>query len=444
MIETKAKLNSSPRRVPSTTIVPFGGFLIRNLINIQKKYPEIVRVRMGASRFYLVTEPSLVQEVLVTKQKSFMKGEFLQRTKKVFGEGLLTSEGEFHHSQRQLIQPAFRHDRIARYADTVTSYTWQWTENWVDGSVVDVHRETQKLTMSIVAKCLFGAEIEKQSSQIAEDLSAAIEYFSRLSSPLSPLLTRLPSEKKYRNALQRVDHAINKMIEVRHSSSAEEDLLSVLTAAKDEHGVPMSDKQVRDEVLILFTAGHETTANALTWTWYLLSQNTEARRRLEEEVDSIADADTPIGYEQIPRLEYTAKVFEESLRLYPPAWVLVRKATEQCTIAGYPLPNGANIMLSQYLNHHNPKYFTDPEEFKPERWTKQMRESLPRYAYFPFGGGARSCIGEPFARMEAVLVLANISSRWRMSHVEGHKVEMLPRITLRPRYGMLMKLERRR
>lgn len=219
--------------------------------------------------------------------------------------------------------------------------------------------------------------------------------------------------------------------------------MSMLLHARDESGAEMSDHQIRDEALILFTAGHETTANALTWTWYLLSESPSVEAKLWAEVDSLIPGNLLPTAEDVPKLEYTTKVLTESMRMYPPAWILVREALRDSTLGEYLIPSGANIVMSQYVSHHDPRFFKDPEKFEPERWTNEFKDKLPKFAYFPFGGGPRSCVGEPFAWTEGVLLLATIARKWRMRHVKGHKVEMLPRITLRPRYGMKMELVER-
>ncbi|MGI0085135.1 MAG: cytochrome P450, partial [Nitrososphaerales archaeon] len=440
--QSQAKLVG--KEAPSMRVVPFGGFLIRNLANVHKKYPDIAHLRLGVADFYLITNPELVKEVLVTKQRGFMKGEYLQRTKKVFGEGLLTSEGDFHHRERGLVQPMFHRDRINSYAKIMSAYAERMTSTWRNGEILDMHKEMMKLTMSIVAKCLFDADIESESETIAKDLTTTIEYFNRLSSPLSGLLQKMPTNKKYENAAKRIDSMVDDLIKNKRRSAKEAgDLMTMLLHARDENGAEMTDRQIRDEVLILFTAGHETTANALTWTLYLLSENPSVRAKLDAELDSLISGSSIPSAEDIPKLEYATKVFTESMRLYPPAWILPREALSDSVIGGYFIPAGANVVMSQFVNHHDPRFFPDPEKFLPERWTNEFKEKLPKFAYFPFGGGPRSCIGEPFAWMEGVLLLATIARKWRMHHVPGHKVEMLPRITLRPKYGMKMQLRER-
>ncbi len=431
------------KKVPTMTALPVGAFLIGNLDKI-RKYDDIVHLKLGVGNFYLATSPSLIQEILVSKQRDFIKGRYLQNTQKVFGEGLLTSEGDFHHRQRRLIQPAFHHDRIKEYAKTIVHYEERLTERWKDGSVLDIHGEMTRLTMAIITKCLFDKDVESESKTLSEDLSITIEYFNRLSSPLAKILGVLPTNSKYVKATERVDVFVNNLIKERRGSSEDRgDLMSMLLAAKDIDGSPMTDSQIRDEVLITFAAGHETTANALTWTWYLLSQNPSVEERMYQEVKSVVGSRSP-GWEDLPKLDFTTRVMTESMRLYPPAWVVPREATTDSLIGGYLIPRGSQVLVSQYVTHHDPRFFGDPEKFDPDRWTPAMKNSLPKFAYFPFGGGARSCIGEPFAWMEGELLLAAISQNWKLHHAEGHKVEMLPQITLRPKYGMMMKLERRK
>jgi cytochrome P450 len=443
--DSEAQVRTSERKTsPTITIVPVGGFLIRNVTKLQS-FQDIVHVKVGISNFYLITNPNMIREVLVTKQRDFIKGEFLQRTKKVFGEGLLTSEGNFHHRERRLVQPAFHHERIVSYAKTMVEFADQVvTSEWKVGEILDVHSEMERLTMRIVAKCLFNADIESESKTLTKDLTLMIDYFSRLSSPFARILQKLPTNRKYDLALKRIDKMMYDLIEKRRISERDEgDLLSMLLSAKDESGAGMSDSQLRDEVLILFAAGHETTANALTWTWFLLSQNPSVETKMHAEVDSIIGKDRLPMASDFERLEYTNKVFTESMRLYPPAWILVRQALQDTTVGGYFIPKGSGVVISQFVTHRDPRFFENANQFDPDRWTAGMKETLPRFAYFPFGGGPRSCVGEPFAWMEGILLLATISRRWKLKHVKGHEVEMLPRITLRPRYGMRMQLIQR-
>lgn len=424
-------------------MAPGSSFLFRNLDRIYK-HPEIVRLRLGLFTPYLVNDPAMIQEVLVTKQQSFIKGRYLQNAKKVFGEGLLTSEGSFHHRQRRLVMPSFHHGRIGAYAGIITDYQRRQARTWNEGQVLDIHKEMMKLTMPIITKCLFDKDVETETSSISRDLTDVVEYLNRLSSPLAAILEKLPSNRKYEQAADRVDALVREIIAERRRSPGDRgDLLSALLDATGEDGKGMGDSQIRDEVFIAFAAGHETTAIALTWTWYLLSQNSDAEEKLHSEVDSVLAGRKTLTADDVPKLDFARKVLTEAMRIYPPAWIIGRQALEDVTIGGYHVPKGSDVLTSQYVMHHDPRYFQQPEAFMPDRWTEEMAKSLPRFAYFPFGGGARSCVGEPFAWMEGVLLLAAISRRWRMHWVGGKKAELMPRITLRPKGGMMMRLERR-
>ncbi len=439
-IDKSVARGKKPPRVltaPSTNI-------IATVTRVAKKYPEMAELRSPLFNFYLVSDPDLIQELLVTQHKNFVKGDFLQRTKKVFGEGLLTSEGEFHHRQRRLVQPAFNHDRIAVYANVMTAYTDRILDGWKDGEVLDIHAEMTRLTMAVVGKCLFNEDVEEQSGTLSKSLTDIIEYFNRLSSPFSWLLEKLPSNKKYNEAVAKVDKMVYGMIEERRRTGRDPgDLLSMLLAARDLDGGAMSDKQVRDEALILFAAGHETTANALSWTWYLVSQHPYVEKKLHEEVDSVLERGNPPTFADVPRLAYTMNVFTEGMRMYPPAWILTRQAIKDCKVGEYSVPAGMDVLMSQFVVHRDARFFQDPEKFEPDRWTKEMRAKLPRFAYFPFGGGPRSCVGEPFAWMEGALIIARMAQKWNLSLAQKNKVEMLPRITLRPKNGIKMRVTKR-
>ncbi|HYB03236.1 MAG TPA: cytochrome P450 [Nitrososphaerales archaeon] len=438
-----AKPELTGKKPPKVVVAPSTN-IIGTVTRVGRKYPEMAHLRSPLFDFYLASDPELIQEILVTHHKNFVKGDFLQRTKKVFGEGLLTSEGDFHHRQRRLVQPAFNHARIAGYADVMNYYTDRVLGEWKDGEILDIHEEMTRLTMAIVAKCLFNEDVEVQSSSLSQSLTDIIEYFNRLSSPLSWLLEKLPSNGKYNAAVEKVDRMVYRMIEDRLKTGKDPgDLLSMLLAARDLDGSAMSQRQVRDEALILFAAGHETTANALSWTWYLVSQHSELADKLREEVDLSLGSRSPT-YADVPNLTYTTNVFTEGMRLYPPAWILTRQAIADCTIGEYAIPSGTDVLLSQYVLHHDPRFYKDPEKFDPDRWTKEMRANLPRFAYFPFGGGPRSCVGEPFAWMEGALIISRMAQKWNLSLAETKKVEMLPRITLRPKNGIKMKVTKRK
>jgi cytochrome P450 len=301
-----------------------------------------------------------------------------------------------------------------------------------------------RLTLAVVGKTLFSADVEAEAAEIGEALTAILKMFDFLMMPFSEYLEKLPlpSVRRFEKGRARLDQTIFGIIaERRRSGEDRGDLLSMLLLAQDEEGGGgMSDRQVRDEALTLFLAGHETTAQALTWSWYLLSQNPECERKMHEEIQRVLGDREP-SFEDLPQLRYTEMVLAESMRLYPPAWGVGRKAIEACEIGGYELPKGGVVIMSPYVMHRDPRWFPEPDRFDPERWIPEARDARPKFSYFPFGGGSRLCIGERFAWMEGALVLATIAQKWRLRLVPGHRVEPLPLITLRSRYGMKMRVE---
>jgi cytochrome P450 len=310
-----------------------------------------------------------------------------------------------------------------------------------------VAREMMRLTLAIAGKTLFDSDVEEEADEIGEALTTTLHEFNRMSLPFARLLARLPlpAKRRFREARERLDSTIYRMINERRASGEDRgDLLSMLIQARDEEGdgTGMTDKQLRDEAMTIFLAGHETTANALTWTWYLLSQHPEIEARFHAEVDDVLKGAPPAA-EDFPRLRYTEMVLAEAMRLYPPAWVISRRALGDYQIDGYAIPARSILVMSQYVTHHDARFFPDPFRFDPERWRPEARESRPKFSYFPFGGGPRVCIGESFAWLEGALVLATIAQRFRMRLAPDQQVELRPIITLRPKYGMRMILEAR-
>ncbi len=435
------------------SIVP-GGVLfeirkdpIGTFTRLARTYGDVVYFRMAGGDIYLVNRPEYIRDILVTHNDAFVKGEGLRNAKILLGEGLLTSEGEFHKRQRRLIQPAFHNQRIAEYSKTMVEYALRTSGRWSDGQTVDMHREMMHLTLAIVAKVLFSADVEADADQIGAALTTALEHLNRLMSPTAFITERLPtpSNRAFRQARDVLDATIQRMIDARRSGAAQaDDLVTMLLDAQDPEGGGggMGHRQVRDEAMTLFLAGHETTANALTWTWYLLSEHPEVEAKLHAELDAVLAGRAPT-LDDVPRLKFTNAVLTESMRLYPPAWILTRETAREYPIDGYVVPPGSTVLVSQWIMHHDPRYFERPDVFDPDRWTPEFRAKLPRFAYFPFGGGPRVCIGEPFAWMEGTLALATLAKDWQARHVAGHPVDLLPRITLRPRYGMRMTLRRR-
>ena len=410
---------------------------------LAEQYGDIVRVPLGPETLYLFNHPDLVHDVLVTNHRNFHKGRGLERAKMLLGEGLLTSEGEFHLRQRRLSQPAFHRQRIAAYGTTMAAYAANRRDRWHAGQVIDAHREMMGLTLAIVGKTLFDADVEHEAGEIGEALTTTFESLNIwFFLPFGELLERLPlpTTLRFRKARARLDATIYRLIEERRRSGADRgDLLSMLLLAQDTEGDGgrMTDLQLRDEAMTIFLAGHETTANALTWTWYLLSEHPDIEARFHAEIDSALGGRVP-SVEDLPRLPYTRMVLAESMRLYPPAWTVGRRALAPFDVRGYTVPARSIILLCQYLMHRDARWFPDPARFDPDRWTPERQAERPRFSYFPFGGGPRVCIGEQFAWMEGVLLLATIAQRWQLRLVPGHPVALQPIITLRPKYGMKM------
>jgi cytochrome P450 len=417
-------------------------------MKMAREYGDLPYFRLGPQHVYLVNHPDLVREVLVTNQANFTKSRALQRARVLLGEGLLTSEGQFHLRQRRLVQPAFHRERLAAYASVMSDYGVRLRDRWKAGSTLDVSHEMMRLTLAVVGKTLFSAEVEEEASEIGEALTTVLKMFRMLMMPFSEYLEKLPlpSVRRFDRARARLDQTIYGLIHERRRSGEDTgDLLSMLLLAHDEEadGSGMTDQQVRDEALTLFLAGHETTANALTWTWYLLSQNPECERRLHEEIDSVLAGRAP-GMSDLPQLRYTEMVFAEAMRLYPPAWAIGRMSKGPFELGGIKIAGKSICIVSPYVMQRDSRWFPDPERFDPERWTPEARDARPKFSYFPFGGGARVCIGERFAWMEGVLMITAIAQKWKLKLAPDQRVEPLPLITLRTKYGMRMIIEARR
>jgi cytochrome P450 len=381
--------------------------------------------------------------VLTTQAHDVRKSPVLRGSKRVLGEGLLTSEGELHRRQRRLIQPLFNHERIDGYGDTMIELADRVTARWTDGQELDLHREMARLTLAIVAATVFDTDVDDaDAAGVGRALHDVLEHFDRLFSPLLPLLERLPlpSTIRYRRGKATFDRTVGEMVAARRAAGANgADLLSLLIRAQ-ENGAGMSDGQVRDEAVTLFLAGHETTSNALAWTWHLLSGAPGAEARLHEELDIVLGARAP-SVATLSELPYVEAVLHESLRLRPPAWAIGREVTEGFEVDGISLETGSVVIVSPWLLHHDPRWWgSDVAEYRPERWPAT---DIPRHAFLPFGGGPRMCIGEGFALMEARLLIASIARAWRFEPDPAHPVELQPVITLRPRTGIPVRAYRR-
>ncbi len=422
--------------------------------SLHEQYGDIIQFRLLHRRAYLISDPQLINEVLVTQNGNFTKSPVLKRAKVLLGQGLLTSEEPLHLRQRRLTQPAFHRERLRGYAGIMVDFTNQWLERWerewppliAAGQSVDLHSEATQMTLSIVSKALYNADMRNDAPSISRVGTAVANMFRLTTLPFAEQIVKLPLpvSRAFRAARDRLDQLMYGLIAERRASREDRgDLLSMLLVAQDSEGDggQMSDTQVRDEILTLFLAGHETTANALSWTWYLLSQNPDAERQLFQEVDSVLGGREP-SVDDVDALRYTYAVFAESMRLYPPAWVMGRTATEAFDLGGYRLPAGAVCFMSQWLMHHDARFWPEPARFLPERWLTPAPQR-PKLAYFPFGAGPRLCVGERFAWMEGVLILARVAQHWRFRLAQDARIVPLPVITLRLKYGLPVIPERR-
>jgi cytochrome P450 len=420
------------------------------LLALHREHGDVAPAKVGNLRLNLLAHPDHVRDVLVTHQRVFMKGHVLQRAKMLLGEGLLTSEGEFHLRQRRLVQPAFHRQRIAAYAREMVDRAWVTGDRWRDGQTVDMDHEMMGLTLAIVARTLFDADVDAEADEIGGALTEVLRLFQTVFIPGMQLFDRLPlpHTRRFARARGRLDATIYRLIAERRSERArgEErgDLLSMMLAAQDAEGDggSMTDEQLRDEAMTLFLAGHETTSNALTWTWYLLSQHPAVEARLHDEIDRVLGGRRATA-DDLASLPYTRMVLSESMRLYPPAYAIGRKALENYEVAGVAVPRGSLVVVSPLVTQRDARWFPEPDRFDPERWTPDAQATRPKFSYFPFGGGTRMCIGDQFAWTEGMLLLATLAQRWRAELAAGQRVAMKAMITLRTRYGMRMVLRRR-
>ena len=442
-------------------------------LTTQAKLGDISFFRMGSQPGYFLNHPDLVRDVFVVNAHKFMKGRALQRAKNLLGQGLLTSEGEFHLRQRRMIQPAFHRARIAEYAKSMIEFADKTSGSWRDGDVRDIDKEMMHLTLQIVGKTLFSANVEDDADDVGNAMTTVSKLFDFLLLPYSEWLQKLPlpQSRRFNHARATLNSVIYGIINERRKSAEDTgDLLSMLLMARDEDdGGTMTDVQIRDEALTLFLAGHETTSNALTFTWYLLSQNPEKAANLYQEVDTVlAKGGNPSGsdgassptentlptgrvsalrtptIDDLPNLKYTEAVLAESMRLFPPAWAIGRLATDEHQFGDYVVPNGALVLVSPYVAQRDPRYWENADQFIPERWqSRSVKEAGQKNIYFPFGGGIRRCIGEVFAWTEGILLLATIARKWRLELMPEQKIGLHPLITLRPKYGMRMRVKTR-
>ena len=449
---------------PGTSFLKFRRDPLAFFTETYRTYGDIARFSFGPQQVYLVSHPDWIEDVLVNSAKKFSKGVALQRAKRLLGEGLLTSEGQAHLKQRRTIQPLFHRHQVQRFADAMVKHSLRWRESVAPNATIDVTAEMGALTLAIVGETLFSSNVQADVDEVREALTDAVqsfgiaflpglEYFEKL--PL-PMFTRV------RKARERLDRVIHRVIDQRRANDdGGGDLVSMLLAARDPenpNAAGMSDEQIRDEAMTIFLAGHETTANAMAWTWHLLGSDPEVEARLHAEIAQVLD-DPPSRQgrfgvtgrvptvDDVPKLEWTRAIVAESMRLFPPAWTMGRRAIEPHIIGGHQISKGDLVIMSQYVVHRDPRWWEQAEAFKPERWLAEAGArspapgARPKYAYFPFGGGSRICIGESFAWTEAILLLATIAQRWKFTP-QGPPPVPEPRITLRPK-GLRMRATKR-
>lgn len=399
------------------------------LADVSREFGPVTTFRVPWRRFYFVNEPAAIKDVLVTHQHDFTKSEGTRAMRELLGQGLVTSEDPLHRRMRRIVQPAFHKERIAAYARTMQDYAQAWT---APSDVFDMHAEMMELTLRIASKTLFGVDAGEQADRVGAALHEVVTIFPNVLGPLGAIKRRLPvpSTLRFRHARKVLDEIVLALIAQRRRSGEDRgDALSMLLASHDaDTGEGLDDAQVRSEVMTLFVAGHETTANALTWTWYLLAKYPEAGERLRAELRAN------------PKTPYLDAVLSESLRLYPPAWILGRDAVRDVDVQGWRIRNGASVFVSPLVLHRSPDFFDDPDRFDPERWLRE--QNLPQFAYFPFGGGSRKCLGDQFAWTEARIELANLATRYRFElQPTDREIKAEPIITLRPRGAVPMRAQ---
>jgi cytochrome P450 len=414
------------------------------MTGVARRYGDAVRFRLGRLPCYMFSHPDQVEEVLRSKSQHFIKDKPLRIAASVFGRGLLTSEGDLWRRQRRLIQPAFLGQQVRGHAPAMVEAAGRMLETWRDGQVRDVHADLMRATLDIVARCLFGADLGERADGVVKAVGVLSDHFL---SPLfwSTILRWLPapSNVRFHRAVRLLDGLVYDLIRRGRAGGIDRGcLLARLLEAQRHEAGRLTDRQLRDEMVTLLLAGHETTALALSYAFYLLATHPEAEARLVAELQEVLGDRTPTA-EDVPRLRYAEWVIKEAMRLYPPAWGLGREAVVDCEIGGYRVPKGTQVLTIQWIVHRDPRWYDDPESFRPERWADDLERRLPRGAYFPFGDGPRICIGQQFAMLEAVLVLAAVARSHRLMLVDDEPLELVASITMRPKRGMPMRVERR-
>lgn len=408
---------------------------------------DLVRWRFGPFPVLVANSPEIIHDVLVSNASAYLKTSTTRAVMQpLLGNGLFVNDGDDWRQQRKLVSPAFHHKRISAYADLMVRYAEELAEQWQDGEQIDLEAFMSEYTIHVVSKSLFDAEVSGEEKELRETVEQVLQVVDKRLMTFfpTPMWIPTPQIRRYKAAIARLDELIYRIIQDRRGGKTGQqqitdkgDALSMLMLSQDEAGGQMNNKQVRDEVMTLFGAGHETTSRALTWTWYLLSQHPDVERRFHEELQTVLSGRTPT-MEDLPKLTFTEQILKESMRLYPPAWVTTRQAAHDTTLGGETLKQGRVVIVNIWGVHHNPDIYPDPWAFNPDRFTPEFEKSLPKSAYLPFGNGPRVCIGNAFAMMEAKIALAVLGQRFRLTLKPGHPVEPQDMFTLRPKYGMLM------
>jgi cytochrome P450 len=437
---SRAPLPPGPRGHPILGVMPEFNRDTLGFITRCRDYGDVVRMRFLYVTAYFLYHPDDIDYVLSVNAKNFIKAMSLRSNffHRLLGNGLLTSEGDFWRRQRRLAQPAFHRQRISAYGDVMVDYATRLILSWGEGEARDIHRDMMRLTLEIVVKTLFNADVSGDADKVAEVLSEMVKPFSSQATLKWIIDNRLPTSthRRFHKAAQEIDEIVYRIIAERRADNSDQgDLLSMLLDAHDEDGSHMTDRQLRDEVMTLFLAGHETTALTLSWAWYLLAENPDVDHKFHAELNEVLGGRPP-EVADMGQLKYTEMIAKESMRLYPPAYGLGREAIEECEIGGYRVPPKSQVFMFPWATQRDPRFFTEPERFHPERWSEDFISGLPKYAYFPFGGGPRICIGNYFAMMEVVLLLATIGQRFRFSLAPDHHVRLLPAMSLRPADGI--------
>jgi len=431
-------------------LIDFGRDPIGFLTRLQHERGDTATFSMGGRTQTVLTHPDDVETVLLETGRRFDKGYTSMggySVPRLLGNGLLTSEGNFWKRQRKLAQPSFHAARIGRYAETMVSFTERMLNEWRGGELRDAHEDMMMLTQAIVAKTLFDADVTGEARDVGELLTRVLDGATeemRSIQMMMPANWMTPTRRRVDDAVSGLERSIARIIvDRRASNTTHSDLLEMLMSARDDDGSAMSDAQLRDEVMTLYLAGHETTANTLSWTWFELSRHPEVRERLEQELDTVLAGRSPT-MDDLRSMPFTAAVVDETLRMYPAAWLFARCTTEDVQLRGVDIPRGAQLWISPYLLHHDARWFEAPEKFDPARWLDGRTTGIHKYAYIPFGGGPRICIGNGFAKMEAALLLAGIAQHFRLTVTNPASVVPDPSLTLRPRDGVRVRVESRK